>query len=906
MSFNVRLRLHKDNTEKSRVLEVTNLNVGHGENGIGTIDFTTTRARMKGLQAPFLVGVEYSIDGQQWHSPRNNLFIVEDDDGDNAKRTKVVSYTGQTLLSWWFARALLWWTHVPSPGTGDDALDPRKERELGGTPGAVLKKLIDEGKGNIPGGGSIPRGLFPPLTYTFTPTRDSNNVNWAAADTIPTERYALWQPYIRLFQGWTEQRYFDWYAQGTELVAVRPDTGLDLTKKVVLGTAGSTFTAAPYRSSFKDVFTQIVVVPEDGVGLEAQHRVNTGADNRFGAIETSMSMAGSNSWAQINRQIEPFLLAGKAKKEELAFTYRPSDTVKSPWAHYNIGDWVTARTASGKVQRRVVNITVTKQTSKVTVQVTVGDRINGLMARMAKKVAQGQTTGMVGGNGTPLPPPVKLPPDPAPAKPTGLAVTSNTAVWFDGQSLSVVDLGWNAVTTDVDGGPLDIATYELESTIDGSSWQPDTQTAVPTAVITGWLAEVPRYVRVRALSRTGKPGVWSDLLQVTPATVSGLVPKAPTGLQVDSNTGKFTPAGPQSTVTVKWVPVHQSTDNTPVSVVEYQVTVGEETYLVPGVSCTFIIPSGNPARNVTVRARTAAGVWGDPSTALSVTGAAPTVTALAPLTPTLTTGMSMVQVAWGGKFAGNVDPPQGFAAVAVESRWKTPADGSSPNWSPWERVTTPLTRAGSATIQSINDATVEARLVGFDVLGNVMGTSPVATINVIGADAPNFRAGAIEVVHVSPSFGDNLNLSANGSILMLVGITNDLETTLNQQQELLWEQNTAIQSAQDEADAANALAQYANTVASNAYLLAESADEKATQQATYYRFGPAGLEIGDPNSTEALRLKPGRIEMVQGGAVQSVWEGGVFIAAHAALDSAWLANHKVEKKGAGRTIIRPL
>src|SRR5690606_1427456 len=113
-------------------------------------------------------------------------------------------------------------------------------------------------------------------------------------------------------------------------------------------------------------------------------------------------------------------------------------------------------------------------------------------------------------------------------------------------------------------------------------------------------------------------------------------------------------------------------------------------------------------------------------------------------------------------------------------------------------------------------------------------------------------------------------------------------------------QSTA-ETAQQAAGTAQATAEDAATAADQAAQAASDVGERLTRHQTYYRFGQDGLAIGDPDAASELRLKPDRIEMTQNNVVVSYWEGGVFVADEARLQSAQIGNHQWMAYGAGRT-----
>ena len=127
--------------------------------------------------------------------------------------------------------------------------------------------------------------------------------------------------------------------------------------------------------------------------------------------------------------------------------------------------------------------------------------------------------------------------------------------------------------------------------------------------------------------------------------------------------------------------------------------------------------------------------------------------------------------------------------------------------------------------------------------------------------ATEIEAGSIGVNHVSPSFGDDLDLSANDTVTIIAGQLTDVRDT------------------------------------------AEGAASDLEQMQTYYQFGPDGATISKPGSTFALALSNENIEMLENGNVVSYWNSGQMFVNSLVADEVILGNHKLEKYSTG-TVVR--
>jgi hypothetical protein len=703
VDFDIRLRLLTPSGGKGRILLTQTITITGAESASPTIEFTVSRRVSGALETPMLLGIEYRAGETGWQSPRNNLVIVDSDGADSLDGTQTVTFSGQGIIGWLMQRMPMWW----KPG------DKGTERDYTNvTAGALMRELILHHQSN--------HGWAPNLTIDFDGSKDSAGNGWASRT---TQKYNLFVTSLaNVLSGLSEQGYAEWWAEGWKLRLVNAGTGTDRGSSVVLG--GHGFARAPGRTKF-DPVSALIVQYEQGW----THFENTGQDDRFGRVFKIMSQSGVKDRDTAAKNAQPALTAGRSLERELSFEWTPRTGLPMPWASFNIGDIVTARTASGREKLRVVGLVVTKAEGVISATAVVGSRMLTHAAKVARRTGAATVGSIIGGNGSAVPV-TPTSPGAAPAAPTGLRETANVSTWgTDGAIDTYVALAWNEVTQDAAGNPIDVVRYEVASRI--ASGLSTTQAAVETteASFTGLAAGVARFVRVRARSRAGVWSEWSPEVSVTPRIPSSIVPKPPTGLAVASNTGAFAADGAATaTVRVAWSAVTQSTDETPVTVGAYRVELEDgqvwiELAETTGREAIFTVPTGK-ARRVRVRARSEIGVWGDPSAPLSVTGANPTQTTTAASTPVLAAGMGLVTVAWDGKLAGGANPPASFQLLYAET---APAASG-----PWTRATgSPARGAGQvATIKGAAGSTVFVRLVWLDTLGRVATASTVASIAV--------------------------------------------------------------------------------------------------------------------------------------------------------------------------------
>lgn len=509
--FDIRLRAYTPEGVKGRVISTVDIDTTDAESATARLTFSTTARVAQRMEAPFVVGIEYTT-GSTWARPRNDLYVVLEDAENAADQTDVMTFTAQSYVGWLLSQAIHWW--MPDSADG-------RTRTYDMTPGKLVKQLFAEAQ--APG-----RGWAPMLTTAFTDTADSLGQAWKADDRIKMS-VDLWRPYSALFQSWIEQGHFEWWAEGTTLMLARLGTGADLSSKITLG--GPSFESAPAKTDFKGTFSTIVLIPDKAT---ATHAFNAGADKRFGALETSMTMSGVSDHATAVRMAQPVMNENRAKKLELSYDWTPAVGGPTPWVDFTVGDLVTARRKVGKLPQRVVGIQVSKREGVVSARAIVGSKLVGLQAKIAKRVGSASQGGIIGGTGSGIPynPGVKRP---DPIAPSGLVVTSEPYFDATGTAYASVTATCSTVTTDVLGGTVKIKWYELwaKKNSSGESWTrlATTTEEPPSMTYTGLLAGESWSFRVRAYVDEGVVSAYSTVFSLvlakditpppTPAPPSG-------------------------------------------------------------------------------------------------------------------------------------------------------------------------------------------------------------------------------------------------------------------------------------------------------------------------------------------------------------------------------------------------
>lgn len=733
--FNIRVRECSPAGDFKRVLPAENITFTTVDSGAPLLTFSVSERIAAALDAPFVAAVEYQTEpGARWKRPRQELLICSNGSGDELDPAGVVTYTGVGYVPWLLARMYV-------QGTRANGINDRTFPNA--TPGGIVKTIVTEAKG---------WGWAPHLTTDFTDTHDSNGVAWTTDDRSSI-KWRVGTPIANVLQQLAEQGLVEWWAEGNLLRLFRAPGGIDRSAAVVLGGAG--FSAAPRSASFDDVFTKVTIFYDDQKYVNVD---NPGADMKFGSLWATMTQSGVTDPNVARKLAQPALIKGRANAEQLGFDWTPAPNMPIPFESFNIGDNVSVVTRGGVVPKRVLDLVITKSEGVVDVRATVGSRVTSQAVKQARRSSSAVIGTIIGGSGNGFSG-GPVPSSPIPEFPTGVHVTSNVGEWLrDGSARSLVGIEWNAVDTAIDGGGISIRDYEIWSrTADGVP-ELTLRTTATEAVIRTWQPEVPRFFMVRARSAVGAYGEFSPELSVTPVMPTSIVPKPPTGLSA-SQTAFYSPGGaPKSRVVLSWDAVTQSTDDSPVEVVRYDVWErtgpGTSVFLssTKTTSLTFEIPSDGD-RWYRVQAFSDLGFGGDLSTELKVSPSVPPVDTTPPATPVLVPGMATVEAQWNGLMQSGAAPGAHIANVLAQ----TSATGSAP----WKSVGAPLSRAGSVTVPGPKGVPVHVRFVTMDSLGRTGGVSAVVSAAPTGVGVPDIDAAIQDAIDQATADANNALATAS-------------------------------------------------------------------------------------------------------------------------------------------------
>lgn len=384
-------------------------------------------------------------------------------------------------------------------------------------------------------------------------------------------------------------------------------------------------------------------------------------------------------------------------------------------------------------------------------------------------------------------------------------------------------------------------------------------------------------VPVDSLARSGTPSAVAT--QVVTAPLADMrIPKAPTGLAVTS-TATWSGSEPTSNITATWTAVTQATDNSAMTMLAYELwgKLSTDTNYgllttasgsVTTVSYNDIGPLGS-TWDFELRATGSDVVQSAFSSVAVATIAVPSLTLDPPTAPDLTTFRGLLLVSWDGNLLGASAAYAAPDYLANVDIWVSVDGGTT-------YTRQGFLQAGSRT-QAVAGlgvgATATVYLTATDVVGNITAPSVSAAVVITGISGGDIEvdtlngntitAGTLNVDRVSPAFGANLNLAANGSITLLSG---NIATT---------------QAA-------------ANSTASSL---------AATQ--TRYSFTPTAAIISQPGSTSSVSISSTEVDFIQAGVIRAFLNSGIFNAPKITSTIFNLTHHVIEDDPAGAgTIIK--
>jgi hypothetical protein len=451
-------------------------------------------------------------------------------------------------------------------------------------------------------------------------------------------------------------------------------------------------------------------------------------------------------------------------------------------------------------------------------------------------------------------------------------------------SLGNLSITWDGLMSGI--VPTSEFSYvRAEISADGSTgWSPaGSQLQVAGSTVVQDVGAGTWYIHLVPVDNLGRSGTPSSVASqlVTPIVPDTRSPNSPATASGTSSAG-WSGSEPFANVALTWAAVTTATDGSAMTLNGYEVWGKVHT----DTAYIFLTSVRNSATTATIsdvspiggtwdfriRAIGANAVPGSFSPVVTQVIATPSLTLDPPTAPDLDTARGLLVVSWDGNLY-NAATSTAYAAPPYLA--KVDIMVSIDAGTTYTRMGSFTSGSRTTTIAGIGigaDAFVE--LIASDRVGNTTAASASDDITIIGIDGADLivntidgndiKVGTLEVDRVSPSFGDNLDLSANGDVTIVAG---------------------AAATAQATADA--------NTIGLAA-------------QKQAYNFSPSGLTITQPGvGTASVTINNSEIDFYQGLIKAAYLSASVFFAPKFNGSELALTSHIISDDPAGAgTIIK--
>ena len=165
-------------------------------------------------------------------------------------------------------------------------------------------------------------------------------------------------------------------------------------------------------------------------------------------------------------------------------------------------------------------------------------------------------------------------------------------------------------------------------------------------------------------------------------------------------------------------------------------------------------------------------------------------------------------------------------------------------------------------------------------------------------------AGTIEADRLSPAAGSSLDISANGSINLLVGQTESLSQAQVDQQGQIDANSANITEVGTLASDASSIATDAASAAATAQATAEATAATVEPLAQTYRFTSSGAFIGAPGSPYEFKIENTGAGILYNGVAVSTWTAEEMWVKQFRGDIVKLGDHQLERYSGGGTVVR--
>lgn len=475
---------------------------------MGELPTASVHYHRQGVNAVVLDGVtELAYEhwnGASWVEPPNARFLSMTGNFDHLEETPTRNYSF-VGIGWMLRRAKVWEPNgLPVDADG-------KVQFLSANAGTIMATLIQNAKG---------RGWGAGIQIDFSPTTDSSGQAWAKVLTIA---YDLELDLEAVLSNLYQQGVCDYRWEGRTLRIFNPETtmardrttGSNQVRLVVADGQSS----APEDWTNEDLVTDALVLGDEGKSWTFANN----ASQPLGRLETVITQGGVSDPGTASLLADQDLLKGSATRISYTreFTVTAGSRVR-PFQDYQVGDWVWAQRGTSFERLRVMSLSLTVAPEGLRGHAVLGDRLEDLLTKLAKRT-KGITGGAsAGGNGTrPAP---EGPDTRIPSMPSGLVVGVDSYIDDTGWPAGRVELDWAHDGNATNGTAMTIDRFQVFYRINevGRPWAQllttsDTEAAyspLPVFKADGVTPEQYGF-KVRAVGDNAKVSEWTPVVAVT-------------------------------------------------------------------------------------------------------------------------------------------------------------------------------------------------------------------------------------------------------------------------------------------------------------------------------------------------------------------------------------------------------
>lgn len=484
---------------------------------VGALDVTypTAGPKVAYLQSAAEVAVEVSYDeGKTWSEPENARFPLLNRESDPLDEVPVLKYAGPGYV-WLLTKARV----LP-----EGKLDAEGKRAfLSKNPGAILSTLFQEAKAR--------GGMAGFDVSTFNALTDSAGQAWPEVITL---KYEPGLDYLTILANLHEQGMVDFTMVGRQLRVYVADTVMAGASGVTLK-RGRDLSEAPYKGTLAGLANFVYLLGDEGKSFS-----RTGAGIApWGRWEDFLTQGGVSDTGTMTVLTDAALALAAEERVEETYGLVFARAKSYPFRDYGLGKSVGVHVAGQPVQRRLRQITLTRDAKGVVAgNVVLNDRFLEDEIRRSRRT-KGITGGASadGGSGG-RPAPVNAVDRVAPKAPTSLSYATDAYLDNAGKVWALVTLSWVPPTENVDGTALaDLAGYQVYYRPTGTGgtgafWSRMVPTTGPQANISGLAANTHYEFSLRAVDESGNLSPYSAIYAVVTDddVVAPPKPSTPTAL----------------------------------------------------------------------------------------------------------------------------------------------------------------------------------------------------------------------------------------------------------------------------------------------------------------------------------------------------------------------------------------